>query len=735
MATIGLGFQLSANATQMSSGINAGVTELQKLGYAAKKTSQDVSTLKTIELSRVFLSGVQAAAASFQSFIAGSAAAVAAVDDLSKRTGVSTQTLQAYQFAAEQSGVGIETFGRSLQKLGINLGEAQTGNKAAIKSFADLGLSVRELSQLSPQQAFEEVAAAIAQLPNPAQQAAAAVSVFGKAGAELVPVFQEGAGFLANMRTEAERLGLVLGETQVSNLAALDDSLGQLSATFQAFQARVTAELAPALISAAESAAAFIASLDVKEIARSAESAIAGVAEVAVALGNAFSIALRTIGPVAQTIFPLIANTLGFIARNFQGVVVGSIAAAGGLVGYAASCVTATAATAALTTAVTALLSRTGIGLLVVVLGAAAGAFTSYALGAETSNFDVTAAAKGTEDQVKKIEEATNKATAAARSFGIEAEQAFKLPAEITDRTLLQGTVDDAAQAFKKFASEAGGLGNIPRELAAAFETLQVDIDNVNNGFVESADGQALIRQSAEQVLKIVNDIAKARKDEEDATKRVAEAAAKATDEARKRTEELAAAGVSEAEKSRLQLQKDLLAIQQAVADAEKQLADARAANDSDAISAAQERLNLTRETAKSAEATARDQAKQRNLEARGLSAELFKPARTLEDQLRALKDAVQANDITREQGNLGFNRLIERGLQIRKEISRELSKPAQRALEIQDVRTSAGISEYVRLATGREDPAVEQNRDQLKELKEIRTAIKNVFPLAIVDI
>lgn len=733
MATIGLGFQLSANATQMSSGINAGVTELQKLGYAAKKTSQDVSILKNIELSRLFLSGVQAAAASFQSFIAGSAAAVAAVDDLSKRTGVSTQTIQAYQFAAEQSGVGIETFGKSIQKLGINLGEAQTGNKAAIKSFTDLGLSVEELARLSPQQQFEAVAAAIAQLPNPAQQAAAAVSVFGKAGAQLVPVFKEGVGFLAGMRVEAERLGLVLGDTQVASLAALDDSLGKVSATFQAFQARITAELAPALISAAESASDFIASLDVQQIARSAESAVASLA-------NAFGLVVNIATPLVRNLLPGIGGYLAFINRQAITFVTSQIAqamytAAAAALGYAGSAKQAATATAIFATTMRGFLISTGVGALVVAFGVAAGALVDWGLSAANAGDDVQAALQASQEEAARLIKPIDDATGAARRFGVEAEKAFKLPAEITDRTLLQGTVEDAAQAFKKFAAEAGGLGNIPRELGDAFESLQADIDNVNGGFIDTADGQKLIRQSAEQVLKIVGDITKARKDEEDATKRVADAAARASEEARKRAEELAAAGVSDAEKSRLTLQKDLLAIQQAVADAEKQLADARAANDSNAIRAAQERLAITRETAKAAEGTAREQAKQRNLEARGLSSELFKPARTLEDQLRSLKDAVQANDITREQGNLGFNRLIERGLQIRKEISRELSRPAQRALEIQDVRTSAGISEFVRLATGRDDPAVEQNRDQLKELKEIRTAIKNVFPLAIVDI
>jgi hypothetical protein len=373
MASIGLGFTLSANAQGMSSGINAGVVELQKLGYAAKKTQQDVSTLKTIELSRVFLSSVQTVAGAFNSFVAGSASAVASVDDLSKRTGVSTQTLQAYQFAAEQSGVSVETFGKGVQKLGINLGEAQTGNKGAIKSFADLGLSVQELSRLSPEAAFEAVAAAISQLPGPAQQAAAAVSLFGKSGAELVPVFAEGAGYLSEMRAEAERLGLVLSKDQVQGLATLDDSIGKVSATFKAFQARVTAELAPSLIAAAESAATFIAALNVQEVAKSAEAAIGGVVEVTKAAADAFLIIFQATAPLASTIFPIIADTLGFIAKNLQGAALGGLAAAGAFGAYSLSCVSASAATAFFTAAITTLLSRTGIGLLVVVLSAAAG--------------------------------------------------------------------------------------------------------------------------------------------------------------------------------------------------------------------------------------------------------------------------------------------------------------------------------------------------------------------------
>jgi len=725
MASIGLGFTLSANAQGMSSGINAGVVELQKLGYAAKKTQADVSTLKTIELSRVFLSSVQTVAGAFNSFVAGSASAVASVDDLSKRTGVSTQTLQAYQFAAEQSGVSVETFGKGVQKLGINLGEAQTGNKGAIKSFADLGLSVQELSRLSPEAAFEAVAAAISQLPGPAQQAAAAVSLFGKSGAELVPVFAQGAGYLAEMRAEAERLGLVLSKDQVQGLATLDDSIGKVSATFKAFQARVTAELAPSLIAAAESAATFIAALDVQEVAKSAEAAIGGVVAVARAAADAFIVVFQATAPLASTIFPIIADTLGFIASNLQGAALGGLAAAGAFAAYSLSCVSASAATAFFTAAITTLLSRTGVGLLVVVLGAAAGAFANYALAGDSGASEVSAAVQKNQEDLQKVEEAINKGTAAAKNFAAEAQLAFKLPAQITDETLLQGTVESAASAFKKFAQDAGNLGSVPKELTDAFDALQVDIDNANSGAVEAAAGQQLIAQSANEVLAVIGKITDARKAEEDATKRVADASAKATEEARKRVQELVQSGLPESEKSRLTLSQDLLAINQTIADSEKALADARKAGDAVAIQQAQERLRLTQETAAAATDAARQQARDRELSSLGLDKALLKPVETVKDQFIKVRQAFDKGLIDGGEARTALQNLAAEGISIRKEIAAELARPSQQALQVNDIRTQEGASQFLALATGRQDPALEQRRAQLAKLEEIKQAIK----------
>jgi hypothetical protein len=52
------------------------------------------------------------------------------------------------------------------------------------------------------------------------------------------------------------------------------------------------------------------------------------------------------------------------------------------------------------------------------------------------------------------------------------------------------------------------------------------------------------------------------------------------------------------------------------------------------------------------------------------------------------------------------------------------LSQVSQQPVQATDVRTSEGVSEFLRLATGREDPAIAEYRKQLSELQKIKTEI-----------
>jgi hypothetical protein len=717
MATIGLGFQLSASATQMSAGINAGVVELQKLGLAAKKTQQDVSTLKTIELSRAFIATVRSAAGAFQQFIGGTAGAVASIDDLSKRTGISAEIIQGYSLAANQSGVSLETFGKAVQKLTVNLGEAQTGNATAIKSFAELGLSVRDLSQLRPEQAFDAVVAAISQLPNPAQQAAAAVSLFGKSGVELVPIFQEGAGYLQQMTAEARRLGIVLSPQQTAGIATLDDSLQKAQLTLQAFSARVLSELAPSLTKAAEDAASFIAAIDVKAVASAVSAAISDLAA-------AFQLVATAALPLAGNILPAIGGYLAFINRQVVTAGIASLgrffaAATASAFGYSAAAGTAATATAALGVSIRSALASTGIGALVVGFGLLAGAALEWALASKQAGAEVTIAVEDPQVAIKKYQEQMRAATASTQEFGQRAKDALKVP-DLNVTEFAQNSLSQAESAIKQLAQELGGLGQVPVEVLQQFDRLTELARDANAETIYQKYAIQQVDRAARTFSDTLRQQADARRADADAARAAADAAARTAQEARRRVADLANAGLTDAETSRLQLNRDLLAIGQELRAAEDALAQAKQANDAKSIAAANERLRLAGEATKQARA----QDRERQLQALGVDANILKPATSIADQFKSVREAFNKRLIDGGEARNALRNLAAEGISIRKEIAAELARPSANALQVSDIRTQEGASQLLAMATGRQDPALEQRRAQLAKLEEIRKAI-----------
>jgi hypothetical protein len=141
---------------------------------------------------------------------------------------------------------------------------------------------------------------------------------------------------------------------------------------------------------------------------------------------------------------------------------------------------------------------------------------------------------------------------------------------------------------------------------------------------------------------------------------------------------------------------------------------------DAAAISAAEERLRLTQ----AATAEAKKQDRLRQIDALGIDDKLLKPTARLADQFNAVRKAYDQKLINGGEAAQALRNLAAEGIQIRQEIAAELSRPAQQALQIADIRTQEGIGQLLSLATGREDPAIENRRQQLAKLEEIRKAL-----------
>src|SRR4029434_8767127 len=84
-------------------------------------------------------------------FVRSAVEAADRIADLSKRTGIAAETLQRLQFIAVQSGTNIDALAKAWNRYSVNLASAEQGTKSAQQRFNQLGLSFKELRDLSPE--------------------------------------------------------------------------------------------------------------------------------------------------------------------------------------------------------------------------------------------------------------------------------------------------------------------------------------------------------------------------------------------------------------------------------------------------------------------------------------------------------------------------------------------------------------------------------------------------------
>lgn len=182
-----------------------------------------------------------------------------AADEMSKASqkfGVPIEALSKLKYAADLSNVSMETLGKSFGILSKTMVAANNGNKAAAEKFSAIGVAVTDATgKLRPSEAvMSDIADVLARMPDGAEKTALALSLFGKSGAELIPLLNGGGSAMREMMTEAERLGLVISEKTGKDAEAFNDNLTRLAAAMKGLVVQITAALLPVMVSLSEMA-------------------------------------------------------------------------------------------------------------------------------------------------------------------------------------------------------------------------------------------------------------------------------------------------------------------------------------------------------------------------------------------------------------------------------------------------------------------------------------------------
>ena len=172
------------------------------------------------------------------------------LDELAKKSralGISGQDLREFQHAAGLAGVEAAAFTSALQKMQKNIGDAVGGIGLAKDSLALVGLEIDKLSRLDATEQFLAIADKISKIQNASERAAVATAIFGRAGADLIPLMEQGSDAIREQMLELRELQGVLTDFDLEQVEAANDAMMRLGKAFEGTWDRITVEVAPEL--------------------------------------------------------------------------------------------------------------------------------------------------------------------------------------------------------------------------------------------------------------------------------------------------------------------------------------------------------------------------------------------------------------------------------------------------------------------------------------------------------
>ena len=248
-------------------------------------------------------------------------------------TGLSTEALQEYQYAAELVDVSLDTLTSSQAKMIKSMDAARRGSKEQAEAFDKLGISVQNADGTlrDAQDVFGDAIDALGAISNETERDAIAMTIFGRSARDLNPLIKAGSDGLRELAQEAHNVGYVMSEEALDALGAVDDQVQRMNRSNEALKNQIAVGMAPAvenlmkkgtdffvrLQEAAEGSGileVFGALLDVVSALEPLFEVLFGTAEDGVPALQALALAL---GVVADAL-TIVANTIAIVIELFK---------------------------------------------------------------------------------------------------------------------------------------------------------------------------------------------------------------------------------------------------------------------------------------------------------------------------------------------------------------------------------------------------------------------------------
>ena len=203
----------------------------------------------------------------------------------SAQTGLSTEFLQAYEYAQNLVDVDLDTFTGAMQRLTDKMADARDGNEKLMETFQMLGVQITDTSDgslLPAEQVLMQVIDALHNMENETERNAVASDLLGKSYQSMNPLIVSGTETLRKYM-EAAKENYVLTNDQIAALGEYDDAIQMHKNEWEGLKREIAADFAPAAKEALENFSKLVISAG-KALVDSG--IIEGVGEIFVFLSN-----------------------------------------------------------------------------------------------------------------------------------------------------------------------------------------------------------------------------------------------------------------------------------------------------------------------------------------------------------------------------------------------------------------------------------------------------------------
>lgn len=155
------------------------------------------------------------------------------LEKMSQRVGISVESLSTFRYIAQLAGTDVSVFEKAVQRLSKNVNDFSMGMGEAKDSFEALGIEARDSNGnlRNSEQIIFDVADRFSMMEDGTKKTAFALEIFGRAGADLIPMLNAGSDGLKDMQEEARKLGLEISTNTAKQAAEFKDNMLRLQST------------------------------------------------------------------------------------------------------------------------------------------------------------------------------------------------------------------------------------------------------------------------------------------------------------------------------------------------------------------------------------------------------------------------------------------------------------------------------------------------------------------------